>query len=160
MPFTCPKWTHRHFAQIEMLIGILPMPISMAACGATQTTGLLISLFLSVNYGKHDRQGYLSSIIICFIRGFHIRMLSLNTKQKTQIRGLVPLTLLLAIQSRWELRLVVIPLLAIRSQQFITYATTAQLTCHVQNFVAITLLESWWEWNKISIEFELRWQNR
>ena len=52
-----------------------------------------------------------------------------------------------AIQIRWKLRLAVILLLAIRSQQ------------NVQNFVAITVLKSRWEWNKISIEFELRWKN-
>ena len=40
------------------------------------------------------------------------------------------------------------------------HATTAQLSCHVPNFVAITVLESRWEWNEISIEFELRWKNR
>ena len=60
-----------------------------------------------------------------------------------------------AIQIRWKLRLAVIPLLAIRSQQIFAHATTA-----VQNFVAITVLESRWEWNEISIEFELRWKNR
>ena len=65
-----------------------------------------------------------------------------------------------AIQIRWKLRLAVIPLLAIRSQQIFAHATTAQLSCHVQNFVAITVLESRWEWNEISIEFELRWKNR
>ena len=65
-----------------------------------------------------------------------------------------------AIQIRWKLRLAVIPLLAIKSQQIFAHATTAQLSCHVQNFVAITLLESTWEWNEISIEFELRWKNR
>ena len=32
-------------------------------------------------------------------------------------------------------------------------ATTAQLSCHVQNFVAITLLESRWKQNEISIKF-------
>ena len=65
-----------------------------------------------------------------------------------------------AIQIRWKLRLAVIPLLAIRSQQIFTHATTAQLSCHVQNFEAITVLESRWGWNEISIEFELRWKNR
>ena len=65
-----------------------------------------------------------------------------------------------AIQIRWKLRLAVIPLLAIRSQQIFAHATTAQLSCHVQNFVVITVLESRWEWNEISIEFELRWKNR
>ena len=65
-----------------------------------------------------------------------------------------------AIQIRWKLRLAVIPLLAIRSRQTFAHATTAQLSCHVQNFVAITVLESMWEWNTISIEFELRWKKR
>ena len=65
-----------------------------------------------------------------------------------------------AIQIRWKLRLAITPLLAIRSQQILAHATTAQLSCHVQNFVAITVLESRWEWNEISIEFELRWKNR
>ena len=65
-----------------------------------------------------------------------------------------------AIQIRWKLRLDVIPLLAFRSQQIFAHATTAQLFCHVQNIVAITVLESRWECNEISIEFELRWKNR
>ena len=65
-----------------------------------------------------------------------------------------------AIQIRWKLGLAITPSLAIRSQQIFAHATTAQLSCHVQNFVAITVLESRWEWNKIFIEFELRWVNR
>ena len=59
-----------------------------------------------------------------------------------------------AIQMRWKSRLVVIPLLAIRSQQIFAHATTAQLSCHLQNFVAITVLKLRWEWNEISIEFD------
>ena len=35
-----------------------------------------------------------------------------------------------------------IPLLAIKSQQIFAHDTTAQLSCHVQNFVVITVLES------------------
>ena len=46
----------------------------------------------------------------------------------------------LAIHIQWKFQLAVIPLLAIRSQQFFAHATTAQLSCHMQNFVAITLL--------------------
>ena len=65
-----------------------------------------------------------------------------------------------AIQIRWKIRLAVIPLMAIKSQQIFAHATTTQLSCHVHNFVAITVLEPKWEWNKISIEFELRWKNR
>ena len=45
------------------------------------------------------------------------------------------------IQIRRKLRLVIIPLLAIRSQQIFAHATTAQLSCHVQNFVAITIFK-------------------
>ena len=52
------------------------------------------------------------------------------------------------------------PLLFIRSQQMFAHATEEQLSCHVQNFVAITVLESRWEWNEISIEFELRRKDR
>ena len=63
-----------------------------------------------------------------------------------------------AIQIRWKLRLAITPLLAIKSQQIFAHATTAQLPCHVQNFVVITVLELRWEWNEISIEFELRWK--
>ena len=65
-----------------------------------------------------------------------------------------------AVQIRWEVRLIVVPLLAIRSQQIFAHATTAQLSCHVQNFVAIKVIVSGWEWNVISTEFELRWKNR
>ena len=65
-----------------------------------------------------------------------------------------------AIQIRSKFRLATTPLLAIRSQQIFAHATTAQLSCHVQNFVAITVLESRWEWKEMSIEIELRWKNR
>ena len=41
-------------------------------------------------------------------------------------------------QIRWKLRLAITPLLAIESQQVFAHATTAQLSCHVKNFVAIT----------------------
>ena len=44
-----------------------------------------------------------------------------------------------AVRVRWKLRLVVIPLLTIRSRQDFAHATTAQLSCHVRNFVAITV---------------------
>ena len=64
------------------------------------------------------------------------------------------------IQIRWKFRLAITQLLAIRSQHIFAHAMTAQLSCHIQNFVAITVLESRWEWNEISIEFELRWRKR
>ena len=56
--------------------------------------------------------------------------------------------------------LAIIPSLTIRSQQIFAHVTTAQLSWHVQNFVAITVLASRWEWNEISIEFELWWKSR
>ena len=37
-----------------------------------------------------------------------------------------------AIQIRWKIRLAIIPLLAIRSQQIVAHATTTQLSCYVQ----------------------------
>ena len=83
-------------------------------------------------------------------------VLMLNKRQ-----GPVSLTFFLPVtQIRWKISLAIIPLLAIRSQQISAHATTAQLSCHVQNFVAITVSEPRWEWNEISIEFELRWKNR
>ena len=63
-------------------------------------------------------------------------------------------------QIRRKLRLAVTPLLAIRSRQIFAHGTTAQLSCHVQNVAAITLLDSRWQWNEISIEFEMRRKNR
>ena len=65
-----------------------------------------------------------------------------------------------AIQIRWKLRLSITPLLAIRSQQIFARATTAQLSCHVQNFVELIVLELRWGWNEIFIEFQLRWKKR
>ena len=56
-----------------------------------------------------------------------------------------------AIQIRWKLCIAVILWLAIRSIQMYAHATTAQLSCHVQNFAAITVLESRWERIEISI---------
>ena len=47
---------------------------------------------------------------------------------------------LVAIQIWWKLRLVVIPCLAIRPQQISAHAMIAQLSCHVQKFVATTVL--------------------
>ena len=44
---------------------------------------------------------------------------------------------LLVIQIRWKFRLAVILLLFIWSQQIFAHATTAQLSCHVHNVVAI-----------------------
>ena len=66
---------------------------------------------------------------------------------------------LFAFHIRWTLNLAVIQMLIIRSQQISVLATTAKLSCYVQNFVVITLLKSRWQDNKIGITFELWGQN-
>ena len=70
-----------------------------------------------------------------------------------------PKNVLSAIQIRWKLRLALIPLLAIGSQQSVAHATTAQLSCRERNFVAITISQSMLERNEISIELDMRWKN-
>ena len=59
----------------------------------------------------------------------------------------------------WKFPFAVIQLLVIISQQNFTHATTAQLPCHVWNFVAITSFKFGWEQNVISITFELWWKD-
>ena len=65
----------------------------------------------------------------------------------------------ITIQIRWKFHLALIQLLMTISQQNLAHATTAQLSCHVPNIVAITLLVFGWEQNEISITFELWWKN-
>ena len=65
----------------------------------------------------------------------------------------------ITIQMWWKFHLALIQLLMITSQQNLAHATTAQLSCHVPNIVAITLLVFGWEQNEISITFELWWKN-
>ena len=65
----------------------------------------------------------------------------------------------ITIQIRWKFHLALIQVLVIISQQNLAHATTAQLSCHVPNIVAITLLVFGWEQNEISITFELWWKN-
>ena len=64
------------------------------------------------------------------------------------------------IQIWWKLVFSVTPFYGIISLQHFVHATTAQLSRHVQNFIAITWLHFGREQNGISIEFELRWKNR
>ena len=75
------------------------------------------------------------------------------------VQGPNSLTFLLAFEIRSGFRHNVIQLLAIRSPQMLAHATTAQLSCHVQSFVAITFSELRKEQKEISIAFELRWEN-
>ena len=65
----------------------------------------------------------------------------------------------ITIQIRWKFHLALIQLLMIISRQNLAHATTAQLSCHVPNIVAITFLVFGWEQNEISITFELWWKN-
>ena len=59
----------------------------------------------------------------------------------------------IVVQIRWEIRLAVSQLLAIGLLQNV-HVVTAQLLCHVQNLVVITVFESVWNLNDISNEFE------
>ena len=61
----------------------------------------------------------------------------------------------ITIQIRRKFHLDLIQLLMIRSQQNLAHATTAQLSCHVPNLVAITSSVFGWEQNEISITFQL-----
>ena len=62
------------------------------------------------------------------------------------------------IQIGWKFHLALVKLLVIILQQNLTHATTAKLSCHVPNIVAITVLAFGWEQNEISITFELWWK--
>ena len=64
------------------------------------------------------------------------------------------------IKIRREIVFSVTPLKEIISLQNFAHAMTAQLSCHVQNFIVITWLQLGWEQNEISIGFELWWKNR
>ena len=90
---------------------------------------------------------------------------SLQTLTKRIINTLRPGThftneFSITIQIRWKFHLALTQLLVIISRQNLAHDTTAQLSCHVPNIVAITLLVFGWEQNKISITFELWWKNR
>ena len=58
---------------------------------------------------------------------------------------------MLALQIRWKICLAVIQKQDIRLQQIFVHTMTAQLLCHVQNFVA--------KRSEILIKFELWWIN-
>ena len=61
------------------------------------------------------------------------------------------------IQQKFHLAVIQLPMIIL--QQNFAHATTAQLSYHVQNFVAITSLLLGCEENEISIDFEFRWKN-
>ena len=82
-------------------------------------------------------------------------MVSLGTLPGTHFTNDFSIT----IQIRWKFHLALIQLLVIISRQNLAHATTAQLSCHVPNIVAITILLFGWEKNEISISFELWWKN-
>ena len=63
------------------------------------------------------------------------------------------------IQIRWKIGFSVTPLLGIISLQNFAHATTATMSCHEQNFIAITLPQLGWLQKEIPIKFELQWKN-
>ena len=63
-------------------------------------------------------------------------------------------------QIRWNIAgFSVTQLQGMISLQKFAQDTTEQLSCHMQNFIAITSLQLGWEQNEISIDFKLWWQN-
>ena len=62
----------------------------------------------------------------------------------------------LVIHIWWDFRFILVPISCCHVATIFAHATTAQLSCHVQNFVAICLLDFGVEWNEI---FELRCEN-
>ena len=59
-----------------------------------------------------------------------------------------------------EIGFSVTPLYGMILLQNLAHGTTAQLSYHVQNFIAIAILQLGWEDNEIPVELELRWKNR
>ena len=47
----------------------------------------------------------------------------------------------------------------IRLEQIFPYSKTTQLSYHVQNFIAITVLVLLWEQNETFVEYKIRWKN-
>ena len=70
--------------------------------------------------------------------------------------NLMPISLnVLCSQFEFHKKIAFIRSLAIRQPEIFVNATTAQLSCHVKKFVAITLLELRRDQSEISIKFEL-----
>ena len=65
----------------------------------------------------------------------------------------------IVIQIWWKIGFSITPLWSTISLQNFAHTMTAQLSCHVQNFIVITLLQFEWEQNEISMEFESWWKN-
>ena len=65
----------------------------------------------------------------------------------------------ITIQISWEINFAVIQLLEVLSQQNFAHAMAPQLSCHVQNCVAIVVLKFEWQKNEISITFQLWLKN-
>ena len=61
----------------------------------------------------------------------------------------------ITIQFRWRIISIVIPFLVMALLHIFAKATTVPLSSHVQNCVAISSLEFWYEQNQIYITFEL-----
>ena len=64
------------------------------------------------------------------------------------------------IQIWWWIGYSVTPLWDNILLQNFAHTTTAQLSCHVQHFIAATSQNLGWEQNEISIKFVLRWKKR
>ena len=114
--------------------------------------GYSCDLWLSIGLCRQNRN-QLQNILPCHKVDIFIHMcrnwMKINTGQHFTN------TFSITIQISWKFVCTVIQLLVRISLQIFAHDTTAQLSCHVQNFVVIILLEFGWEQNEISREFEL-----
>ena len=64
----------------------------------------------------------------------------------------------IAFQIWWKIGFSVTRLYGTIALPNFAHATTAHLSCHVQNFITITSVQHEWNQTEISVEYELRWK--
>ena len=90
---------------------------------------------------------------------FTVRPTSGNVLNKTY--GLIsPSIFPIVIQVRWKCGFNVTPWQGIISLQNFVHVTTAKLSCQVHNFITITWLQLGMGQKEMSVQYELRWENR
>ena len=115
----------------------LNSPMSMKCCTKLETAKERCPIVFQGHPSNFKVTRYKTSPIFTQIGCF-------RTIGRSQLSNPSDLPCLPAIQIRWKHRLAITLLLAIRSQPIFAHGTTVQLSCHVQNIVAITVLESRW----------------
>ena len=143
---------------------------------ASQITG--VSIVCSTVCSGADQRKHQTSATLAFVRGIH-RWPSNSPHKGPVTRKMIPFDSIImclfdsksssgthftndfsiTIQMWWKFHFALIQILIHGSLQNLAHGTTAGLSCHVPNIVAITILLFGWEQNEISITFELWWKN-